>query len=218
MALALLLVGATTAGAQTSRADPIDFHTRYGAVVTFDLPNGWETQVEYELRLIENSSRYRGSYITGELSYELVDWLTMIGGYRLGLVDEGTFHRYTLGAQGEADLGELDLSLRTLYQLQTQTFDEEQATDSDFLLRTRLRAEYPLAEPLDLYASTEPYFTFASDEYPIDNIRNTVGFQLEYLDGKSVDLYYIYRPDFAKSYNRTFHTLGVNFEFEVDPF
>ncbi len=66
-----------------------------------------------------------------------------------------------------------------------------------------------------MYASVEPYFTFETGEYPIDNIRNTLGLKYEYAKNKKVEVYYIYRPDFAKSYNRTFHVIGVNVSFKA---
>jgi len=210
---------ATPAGSQTNRSDPVDFHSRFGAGLNVDMPDGWEADLEYELRMVDNASSYRGSYVTTELGRDLSDHFRVFGSYRLGMVDEGAFHRFAGGAQAATELGDAELSFRPMIQYQRQRFeDEDQSTDEDLFLRTRFRAEYALSDRLDVYASTEPYFTFASEEFPVDNLRNMIGFELEYLRGRAVNVYYMYRPDFAKSYNRTFHTLGVNLQFEVDMF
>ena len=40
--------------------------------------------------------------------------------------------------------------------------------------------------------------------------------QFEFGDGLAVDLFYIYRPDYARNYNRTFHIIGVELEIGRD--
>jgi hypothetical protein len=215
----LWLPSASTALSQTSRSDPVDFHTRYGTAINLDLPNRWEGALEYELRMVDNASTYRGSYFTAELGRGVTRSFTLMGNYRLAMVNEGTFHRFAAGGQVGTRLGDARLSFRSLMQHQQQSFhDEDLAGDADTYLRTRFRVRYPLADRVRAYASTEPFFTFAEGEYPIDNVRNTAGLQIEYRRRRRLDIYYIYRPDYARSYNRTFHTLGMNLDFEVDLF
>ena len=208
------LARATPASGQTSAQDPSDLQAWYSAVLELDLPNGWEASLQYRLRMVDDASSYRGSYLTAEGRKELVDWLSVLGGYRLARVEGGTYHRYALGAEARYDPSErLRLTFRPQVQHQVQTFadDDEQSGDQKTLLRTRLRGRYELTPALDLYASTEPYFAFGED-YPVDNWRNTVGLKYTVLEGLAVDLFYIYRPDYARSYNRTFHVIGVELE------
>ena len=52
--------------------------------------------------------------------------------------------------------------------------------------------------------------------YPVDNWRNTVGVQWEFLKKRKIDVYYIYRPDYAKEfYNRTYHIFGAELSADV---
>jgi len=78
-----------------------------------------------------------------------------------------------------------------------------------------LQARKKLSKKTDLYFSSEPYLTFEKGEYPIDNIRNTIGLKYQWIKNSKVDFFYIYRPDFAKSYNRTFHVLGVMLDIDL---
>ena len=191
--------------------------TWLGTAVVADLPNRWEASLEYRLRLVDNASTYRGSYATAEVQRGITDFLDLLGSYRLAVVDDGKYHRFALGAQAAADVGSLRLSFRPMLQYQRQNFadNDEQSSDEKTLLRTRFRARYPLSDVVDIYASVEPYFTFSGD-YPIDNLRNTAGLQYEFRAGRTLEVFYIYRPDYAKSYNRTFHIVGLELSFDID--
>jgi hypothetical protein len=207
-------------GAQTSRLDPVDVHGRYGVTVNLDLPRKWEAALEYELRMVGNARTYRGSYITAEAGYPLSKRLSLLGNYRLATVTEGLFHRVAGGAQLEQKIADMSLSFRSLVQYQRQQFQEdEERSDEDLLheevfVRTRVRAKLSAWRRTSLYASVEPYWAFHRD-FPIDNWRNTVGLQLPVGKTRKLDLHYIYRPDYARIYNRTFHIIGVEVIMDV---
>lgn len=201
------------ARAQTSALDPTDLQTWFGTTVEADLPNRWVATLQYRARMVEDASAYRGSYVTAEGAWGALDWLDLLGGYRLALVQGGVYHRVAVGAEAIRSTGPFRVSLRPMLQHQRRTFadDDEQAGDETTLLRSRLRGRYRASPSLDLYASTEPYFAFGA-EYPIDNWRNTVGIKYAITERIWVDGFYIYRPDYARSYNRTFHVIGVDLE------
>ncbi len=201
--------------AQTSRSDPVDLQGWYGVNLRLDLPNGWKTSLQYRLRTIDNASHVRGSYYTVGGEKKIRDGMWLLANYRLATVDNGTFHRGALGAEFARDVGDNTISLRGLAQYQRQNFTDNDESDEDFVVRTRLEIQRQMASRLDLYLSTEPFFT-AGDGYVVDNWRNTVGMKIEYMKGRKLDLFYIYRPDYAKtSYNRTFHIVGVDLDFNV---
>jgi hypothetical protein len=211
--VASVLVSVSPALAQTSRSDPNDLQAWYGASLVLNLPRGWEASVQDSLRTANNASSYQGSYFTGEAAYEFADGISGLGGYRLARVEGATYHRFSFGAEGVADVGPVRLSLRPLLQHQRRNFadNDEQSGDEKTLLRTRLRARLRPTSSLDLYAATEPYFAFGA-EYPVDNWRNTIGLKYTVMDDVRFDLFYILRPDYGRSYNRTFHVLGVEVE------
>lgn len=217
LATALLLFAcAQPVAAQTSRTDPVDVQAWAGTSLTLDLPKRWEASLEYQLRMVEDAATYRGSYITTEVQRRLNDYISAYTSYRLALVDGGSFHRIAIGAQANYERDALTLSFRPSLQYQQRNFEDSDEGDSDMIVRTRLRARYDLTDPLDVYASVEPYFKFGAD-YPIDNWRNTLGMRYEIIDGVRIDAFYIYRPDYARSYNRTFHIIGIDLGFTLKP-
>ena len=115
LAVAVLSL-ATAANAQTSRSDPSDFQTWYSTTAKLDLPNRWEASLKYRARLVDNSSVFRGSYLYTELGRELNEHLSLLGEYRLARVEDGTYHRYSLGMEASRELGRLDLSFRPVMQ------------------------------------------------------------------------------------------------------
>jgi hypothetical protein len=211
-------LAAAPASAQTSRGDPTDFQSWLGAGVQLDLPNRWETSLEYRARLVDNASAYRGSYVTGTVGYGPRKRLAVFTSYRLAAVDDGTYHRYAVGAEQKAKLRGATLAFRPMVQYQRQNFEgnDETSSDTDAFVRTRFEVERGVTRSLDLYASTEPYFKLGeAGGYPVDNWRNTLGAKYEYARGRTLDLFYIYRPDYAKSYNRAFHVVGMDLDLDV---
>jgi Protein of unknown function (DUF2490) len=210
----VMALGAPThvAHAQTSRADPADLQGWYALGLDVDLPKKFVTSFDLRLRTQDNASSYRGTYIGGELAYSPIKRFTLLANYRHASVDGERSNRLGMGAETGAKFAGLSWSLRGLVQHRLQGADEEE--NGKTLVRTRLKAKRALRDNLDLYVSSEPYFA-RGEEYPIDNWRNTVGLKLGYGGGRSVDLFYIYRPDYAKSYNRTFHVVGMTLGFDT---
>ncbi|MBK8250517.1 MAG: DUF2490 domain-containing protein [Gemmatimonadetes bacterium] len=215
-----LLLGAlvaTSSGAQTSRSDPTDLQAWYGGSLRLDLPSRWRASAEYRLRMVDNAHQVRGSYVTLGASRRVAGPLRFLSSYRLALVNEGTFHRVAGGAEAEREVGDVTLGLRGLVQYQKQNFtdNDETSSDEDTFVRARLELSHRLSDRVDLYASSEPYLALGAN-HVVDNWRNTVGTKLELAKGRKLNLFYIYRPDYAKAtYNRTFHVIGVDLDWTV---
>ena len=208
----LLLACGTRLHAQTSRSDPVDVQSRFGMDVNINLPKKFESTLGYELRMVNNASTYRGSYWSGELGYNLRKRLSVFSSYRFAQVTDAVSHRFAVGAQVEQKRGKrMTFSFRPMLQYQKQLVDDDgQTIKETTYLRTRFRAKFQERKHLAFYGSVEPAFTFHS-EFPIDNWRNTAGLQYEFTKNRKIDLHYSYRADYAKTYNRTFHVLGVGF-------
>jgi hypothetical protein len=86
--LCCLMSPVAVAQSQTSRSGPVDLHARYALGVNVNLPDGWEAAFEYEMRMVDNASAYRGSYLTSELGYELTDWLSLFSNLPARQCDE----------------------------------------------------------------------------------------------------------------------------------
>jgi len=213
----LVALGATGAGGRAGAAqvDQDDLQSRSGVRLDLNLPNRWEVDLDYQFRMVDDLSTYRGSYFTVETDYHVTKEITAIGAYRYVLTNEGNAHRFAAGLELETRLHKVRLAFRPLVQYRTAFVDDgEVGGDGDTFARTRLRAEYPVTKKLDAYAAIEPFFGFGG-EYPIDNWRDELGLQYAFTKGFRLDLYYIYRPDYGKAYNRTFHVVGITLRFST---
>lgn len=213
----VLLVLCFSLFAQTSSSDPVDVQGRLGASFNYNFNKKINTGIEYQARFVSNLSTYYGSYLSLEGGYNLTKKIAVIANYRLSLTTNGNANRYGVGMEYETKLfKKMKLNLRPMVQYKKDIVDNEDVNgNSNLFVRTRAELNYSFTKKLNMYASVEPYFTFETGEYPIDNIRNTLGLKYEYAKNKKVEVYYIYRPDFAKSYNRTFHVIGVNFSLKA---
>lgn len=214
--VALFLLSAAIANAQTSRADPTDVQGWYGLGVKFDLPKKWTLDVDYQTRFINNLGDYNGSYFSVGGRKKFGKSFEVIGEYRLALVNRGTYHRGTIGAEYTKKKKPFEFGVRFLLQNQLQDFvDPTEANDNDVFWRTRFQLKYEISKKTEAYFATEPVMRFQGNRF-VDNWRNTVGVKFRILPNTKLDLYYIYRPDYAKrTYNRYFHILGVNIDYTV---
>jgi hypothetical protein len=131
------------------------------------------------------------------------------------MTNEGNANRFAAGVELETRLGDLKASVRPLVQHRTAILEaDEIGGDGKTFVRTRLRLEYPLTRRLDVYGCVEPFFGFGG-EYPVDNWRNELGLQYEVRKWLRAEPYYIYRPDYGRSYNRLYHVLGLELRFKV---
>lgn len=201
---------------QTTK-DYTDFQTWYGASVKLDLAHQWAVTAQYRMRLIDDASYYRGSYLYGEVDKGLNNTFSLKGSYRLAMVDEGTFQRYAFGIEAKKAIKNFSFTLRPMIQYQSQTFEgDDEQTDSDTYLRTRLTGKYKLTRKLDVYAYTEPFIKLENGQ-ALDKFRNSAGLKYEVFKDFKVNLFYIWQPDYSKKHVHNYHIAGLDLEFTLKP-
>ncbi len=204
--------------AQTSAADPVDVLGWYGTSVTFDLKNKWEAGVDYQARFQNNLASYKGSYISFYGNKFITKRIGLQAEYRLGLVQGSTFHRFSVGGEYEPKVPVVDVGIRLLLLNNIQDFlDPVEASQNDLYWRARLKVGMRIDKKWAAYVSTEPVMRFGGNRF-VDNLRNTIGVKRRVSKNAKLDLYYMYRPDYAKArYDRLFHVVGLNLDFKVAP-
>lgn len=205
----------SNAKAQTSKSDPNDFEGWAGIDFKINLPKKFDVDFSYQLRTDSDISRYKGSYFTPEIGYKLSKKIKSFGNFRYATTINGNSSRIGGGFEYSDEIQKMKISFKPHIQYTIRyAEDGDVSNTSKWILRTKLGVKYPLSKNVDIYTSTEPFFTFDKTAYFIDNVRNTVGVKFEYAKNKKIDLFYIYRPDFEKSYNRNFHIIGVSLDFD----
>jgi hypothetical protein len=210
----LTLLGNVDLQAQATRTDPIDVQGWFGAGIDFDLPKKWQAGIEYQSRVENNIKTLKGSYYSFSLEKEIIKHLSLIGQYRLSKVQGEQFSRYGFGLMLDKKLGEIKTDLRLLYQnKQLDLVDPINQEPADHYLRARLRAKKELSKKLDLIASLEPIYR-VQQGVRIDNYRIQGGIRIHFNKAASLDLFYLNRPDYFKSYKRQYHVFGTAFSYE----
>jgi hypothetical protein len=196
-----------------TKADPKDVQGWYGASINTNLPRKWSANLSYQTRFIDNLSYYNGSYITLGGAKKLNKHLEFMGDYRLALVRAGVYNRFTIGAELSNKFKHLNLAFRFQLQNQLQEFDDvTKPTDKSGYWRARFQGKYAINKKWEAYASVEPIMKFGGT-YFVDNIRNTIGCKYKIRKDLKLDVFYIYRPDYSKSYNRLYQIIGLNADY-----
>lgn len=212
----LVYINTNAIFAQTSRSDPNDNQGWYGAKLKLDLPSGWGTSLDYQARFINDFNMYNGSYTTVGATKKIIKHVELQADFRLAVVEKGTYYRGSFGFEASKEIGNFDFGLRMLVQNQLQDFDDEYKDNQrEGYWRAKFETSYAPTEGVDLYVSTEPIMKFGGVR-PIDNWRNIVGVKIKVAKRTKLNLFYMYRPDFAKAtYNRLFQVVGVNLDYTL---
>lgn len=212
-----ILINCLFVNGQATRTDPVDVQGWFGAGVDFDLPKKWQAGVEYQARIENNIKSLKGSYYSFSLEKEIVKHFTIIGQYRLSEVQAEQFSRFGFGFSMDKKLGDIKTDLRVLYQnKQLDVVDPIDQEPADNYLRLRFRGKRELTKNVDLIASAEPIYRVING-IRIDNYRFQGGLRINLSKAASMDIFYINRPDYFKSYKRQYHIFGtaLNYEFKI---
>lgn len=195
--IVFLVVNTNIIFAQTSRTDPNDNQGWFGAKLKVDLPSGWGTSLDYQARFINDFNVYNGSYTTVGATKKIIKHVELQADFRLAVVEKGTYYRGSFGFEASKGMGDFDFALRMLVQNQLQDFDDEYKDNQrEGYWRVRLEANYAPTDGIQLYVSTEPIMKFGGVR-PIDNWRNSAGVKIKVAKRTKLNLFYMYRPDYA---------------------
>jgi hypothetical protein len=205
----------TEVNAQASKSDPVDTQGWFSAGLDLNLPKKWKAEIEYQARMFNEFKRFNGSFYSIGVEKELASSFSLLAEYRLSKVLKGTYNRISAGFVLNKKLESVKFDLRVLYQNQVQDFDDPtKEIDRDNFIRTRLRMKKELSKKVDMIIAFEPIYQ-VQEGLKIDNYRIQGGLRYNFTKKSSVDVFYINRPDYAKSYKRVYHILGLSFKQEI---
>lgn len=211
----VFLVILTRVNAQATKSDPVDSQGWFSAGLDLNLPKKWKAEIEYQARMFNDFKSFNGSFYSIGVEKELASSFSLLAEYRLSKVLKGTYNRISAGFVLDKKIEDFKFDLRVLYQNQVQDFDDPtKEIDKDNFIRTRLRMKKEVSKKVDMIIAFEPIYQ-VQEGLKIDNYRIQGGLRYNFTKKSSVDVFYINRPDYAKSYKRVYHILGLSFKHEI---
>ena len=211
----VFLVILTKVQAQATKSDPVDSQGWFSAGLDLNLPKKWKAEIEYQARMFNDFKSFNGSFYSIGVEKELASSFSLLAEYRLSKVLKGTYNRISAGFVLDKKIEDFKFDLRVLYQNQVQDFDDPaKEIDKDNFIRTRLRMKKEVSKKVDMIIAFEPIYQ-VQEGLKIDNYRIQCGLRYNFTKKSSVDVFYINRPDYAKSYKRVYHILGLSFKHEI---
>jgi hypothetical protein len=211
----VFLVILTKVQAQATKSDPVDSQGWFSAGLDLNLPKKWKAEIEYQARMFNDFKSFNGSFYSIGVEKELASSFSLLAEYRLSKVLKGTYNRISAGFVLDKKIEDFKFDLRVLYQNQVQDFDDPaKEIDRDNFIRTRLRMKKEVSKKVDMIIAFEPIYQ-VQEGLKIDNYRIQGGLRYNFTKKSSVDVFYINRPDYAKSYKRVYHILGLSFKQEI---
>ncbi len=211
----VFLIILTKVQAQATKSDPVDSQGWFSASLDLNLPKKWKAEIEYQARMFNDFKSFNGSFYSIGVEKGLTSSFSLLAEYRLSKVLKGTYNRISVGFVLDKKIEDFKFDLRVLYQNQVQDFDDPaKEIDKDNFIRTRLRMKKEVSKKVDMIIAFEPIYQ-VQEGLKIDNYRIQGGLRYNFTKKSSVDVFYINRPDYAKSYKRVYHILGLSFKHEI---
>lgn len=213
--LLMLMCMGGSVRSQASKSDPVDAQGWLQASIGLNLPKRWEAKLDAQFRSQGNLQRFMGLYLSPSVAYGITKKAQVFANYRYARTAEAYSSRLGIGLEMTARKSGWNIGFRPQLQHTLRFADDgDGSATAKTLLRLRLQARHAITSRLDGYFSVEPYLNFDPNEYIIDNVRNTIGLRYEYAKGRKAGIFYIYRPDYSKSYNRVFHVVGMRWDLD----
>lgn len=198
-----------------------DFQLWTGAKLKADLPKRFSLAVQYQLRLDQDATAIKGSYISTEIGYEIIkNYLAAEFEYRYVAGFDKDRHRFGFGIQGKYEYKKVTFSHRVVYQREHEYFNSsyERGHEPTNYLRNRFQVKFNLPKRWEAYVSIEPFIRFSNKLNDIDRVRTVGGFTWEFVKNHSFDLFYLFQADVNVSKPGMGHGIGFMYAWDLPKF
>ncbi len=186
-----------------------------------DLPKRFSIAAQYELRLQNYMAALKGSYLSAEVEYEIINkYLSTEFEYRYVTSFQKDKHRFGWGITGKYKYGKVSFSDRVTYQREHEYFNTsyESGHEPTNYIRNRLQIKYDFKKHWEAYVSTEPFIQLSNKYCGVDRMRNIAGIDWEFKKGHTLDLFYVFQIDIHQKNPDITHAIGLMYEWDVPKF
>lgn len=176
--------------------------------------HGFLSKFQYRTRIIDDITRLRGSFLYFTLEKKLSKSFNIETNYRLALIENLVYHRYSLGFEIEEKVGKSKLTLRPLVQYQrlANAIDIETSQQARSFFRPRLTWETDLTKKVEIYAYVEPFYKI-DNNFNVNWWQNSLGLKYEVYQNLKLNPFFIWQPGTTKKNSNNNYIFGVDFEF-----
>lgn len=182
-----------------------------------DLKKGFNVGAQYQLRLGNNMSSFRASRFYGIVGYRINKYLATQFVYKYATSYRRDEHIFFVSATGRYRWDYFTLSYRMAYQRVHQYFarNYEPGREPQNEWRHRVTLRYEVHRTFDVYTYVEPYILFVNQRTFFDRLRTSVGVDWHFYKYNTLNVFYIFQPEYNRARPQWQHTLGLSFELDL---
>jgi hypothetical protein len=199
-----------------------DFGAWFGAEIDHSFSKKLDASLKASYRTFKDINILDEAFVEGELSYNINDYLSFAGSYRLAEVSDGNDgnhirHKLFAIVKGKVPVDRFTFSARVMLQTTIRTYVEDEDDKKVFYTgRLKLKAAYNIKNfPVDPYIGFESFTKMKlNQDNVIDKSRFSAGFDYKISKKHSVQLEYILERD-AIPELYFIHIVSVSYKFSL---
>lgn len=189
-----------------------------GIEINKDLPKRFSAGVQYQLRLDNDATQLKGSYISANLGYAIVKkYLSVELEYRYVTSPDKDRHRFGIDLIGKYTWKKITFANRLSYQREHEYFNSryESGHEPTNYIRNRFKFQYDLPKRFKVYSSIEPFIRISNKFRNIDRVRVVAGATWDFVKNHRFDLFYLYQTDINVTRPQIGHGLGLMYGWDI---
>lgn len=191
-------------------AQTTDFQTWNSLALEKQLGKKWKASLEEEVRLQDNSTRLRTSYLNLDAAYSITDRFAIGGAYRFIIRPDEISNRIYSDISYSQPLEDFTIKVRVRVQ---HEFVRNEPDEN--YLRPQLSLEYRISKKLEPFIEEELFYQLFYYECDLFNeSRTTAGMRYKFDKHHTLKGYYLLEKEFNVNDPLTAHVLGFAYQYE----
>lgn len=176
--------------------------------------------LQYQMRLDNNLSTFKWSYYYFNIDYKLSPKINSQFVFQFGDSYDKILYSTFFALSTKKKFNNFTISYRTAFQHEQNSLLYQYSREMKSIpineWRNRITCKYSINSKTKIYLFAEPYIDFETAGMRISKVRNSLGFEYEFIKNNFLNPFVLYQPDVTVTGRPSIEeVLGITYEFDL---